>query len=123
MPALGQHVLLLRTKCLLNLISMCWHGVGMPQLGHLLVRPGVFNILDMLPDMFRPCFFCGSIRTSLCGKNQFHLQYNALSIWRFMSSWVSNTFRTSRTPTLQSAYQHRRRGHPMLVRQIVHKFK
>ena len=30
--------------CLVHLISMCWHSVGMPQLGHLLVRPGVLNI-------------------------------------------------------------------------------
>ena len=30
--------------CVVHSKSMCWHSVGMPQLGHLLARPSVLNI-------------------------------------------------------------------------------
>ena len=34
--------------CFVHSKSLCWHSVGMPQLGHLLVRPGVLNISSIL---------------------------------------------------------------------------
>ena len=37
-----------KTQCLVHSTSMCWHSLGMPQLGHLLVRPSVLIILSEL---------------------------------------------------------------------------
>ena len=34
--------------CVVHSESMCWHSVGMPELGHLLVRPSVLNISYIL---------------------------------------------------------------------------
>ena len=61
------------TYCFAHLFRMCWHSVGMPQLGHLLVRPRVFKGFHILPGIFRPQVSCGSLRTVLCGTNKFYL--------------------------------------------------
>ena len=40
-----------KTPCFVHSKSMCWNSVGIPQdpqLGHLLVRPSVLNILYIL---------------------------------------------------------------------------
>ena len=41
-------VLYIVEACVGIVLAWCWHSVGMPQLGHLLVRPGVLNRSSIL---------------------------------------------------------------------------
>ena len=49
-------VLYIVEACVGIVLAWCWHSVGMPQLGHLLVRPRVLNILHIFELNAHPIF-------------------------------------------------------------------
>ena len=74
MPTLCQHMLTLCTKqrvypLFSQFFRMCWHSVGMPQLGHLRLRHSVLNIQGVktyLPLLY--IYILAKVLLNLCSQ-------------------------------------------------------
>ena len=69
--------------CVGIVLAWCWHSVGMPQLGHLLVRPSVSNILHIF-ELNAPSRLSLTEQKGIC-----HIYKCVVSLWFLFPLWYA----------------------------------